>query len=163
MDSRTVSSVEFKSRLGFKNQYPIMTQEQSVLTKIREVFSTEEISFEHFVLGYRIDAYFLKYKLAIEVDERGRNDRDLEREIERQKALEKELDCKLIRINPARENFSIFNEISRIHNYIVETRETFLLRKTSDKLLSLEFKSDHSIKRKCLKYIVKKVFPEFNN
>ena len=58
MDSRTVSSVEFKSRLGFKNQYPIMTQEQSVLTKIREVFSTEEISFEHFVLGYRIDAYF---------------------------------------------------------------------------------------------------------
>ena len=30
---------------------------------------------------------------------------DLEAEIERQKALEKELDCKFIRINPARENF----------------------------------------------------------
>ena len=92
MDSRTVSSVEFKSRLGFKNQDPIMTQEQSVLTKIKEIFSTEEISFQHFALGYRIDAYFLKYKLAIEVDERGHQHKDLESEIEKQKVLEKELD-----------------------------------------------------------------------
>ena len=52
---------------------------------------------------------FLKHKLAIEVDDKGHRDRDLEAEIERQKALEKELDCKFIRINPARENFSIFN------------------------------------------------------
>ena len=58
IDSRTVSSVEFKSKLGFKNQDPIMTQEKSVLTKIGEIFSAEEISFQHFVLGYRIDAYF---------------------------------------------------------------------------------------------------------
>ena len=70
MDSRTVSLVEFKSRLDFKNQDPIMTQEQSVLRKIKETFSTEEISFQHFVLGYRID-------------EGGHNDRDLETEIER--------------------------------------------------------------------------------
>ena len=39
-------------------------QEESVLTKIKETFSTEEISFQHFVLGYTIDACFLKYKLA---------------------------------------------------------------------------------------------------
>ena len=43
MDSRTVSSVKFKSTLGFKNQDPIMTQEQSVFTKIKETFSTEEM------------------------------------------------------------------------------------------------------------------------
>ena len=43
IDSRTVSSVEFKSRLGFNNQDPIMTKEQSVLTKIKETFSTEDI------------------------------------------------------------------------------------------------------------------------
>ena len=66
-----------------------MTQEQSILTKIKEAFSTEEISFQHLVLGYRIDVYFLKHKLAIEVDQRGYNDRDLESERERQKALEK--------------------------------------------------------------------------
>ena len=130
MDCRTIPAVEFKSRLGFKNQDPIMTQEQSVLTKIKEAFSTEEIIFQYSSLGYRIDAYFLKYKLAIAVDGTGHNDRDLESEIERQKALERELDCKFIRINSARENFSIFNEISRIHNYIVKSREKFLLKKS---------------------------------
>ena len=85
MDSRAVSAIKFRQRLSLKSQDPIMTQEQSVLTKIKEIFSTVEISSQHFVLGYKIDAYFLKYKLAIEVDERGHNDRDLESEIERKK------------------------------------------------------------------------------
>ena len=147
MDSRTVLSIDFKSRLGFKSQDPIMKQEQSVFTKIKEIFSTEEITFQHFVLGYRIDAYFLKYNLTVEVDERGHNDRDLEAEIERQKALEKELDYKFVRINPAREKFSIFNEINRIHDYIVQSRKKLLLTKISDILLNPEFKSDHSIKK----------------
>ena len=143
MDSRTVSSVKFK--LGFKNQHPKMTQEQSVLTKIKETFSTEEISFQHFVLGYRKDAYFLKYKLAVEIDERGHNDRALESEIERKKVLAKDLDCKLIRIDPSRENFNIFNEINRIHDYIVKSREKLLLKNVSDRFLNLEFKSNHPI------------------
>ena len=147
MDCKTVSSIDFKSKLGFKNHDPIMMQEQSILTKIRETFSTEEISFQHFFLGYRIDAYFLKYKLDLEVDETGHNDRDLESEKERQKALEKELDCKFIRINPVRENFNIFNEINIICDYIVKSREKLLLKNVSDRLLNLEFKSNHSIKR----------------
>ena len=129
MDSRTVSSVEFKSILGFKNQDPIMTQEQSILTKISKAYSTEEIRFQHFVLGYRIDAYFLKDKFAVEVDERGHSDRDLKCEIERQKALKRELDCKFIRIIPAKDSFSIFNEISRIHDYIVKSNKKSLLKK----------------------------------
>ena len=106
-----------------------MTQEQSILTKIKDSFSTEKIIFQHFVLGYRIDAYFLKHKLAIEVDERGHNDRDFEYEIERQKALEKELDCKFIRVNPARESFNIFNEISRIHHHIIKSEKKNIIRK----------------------------------
>ena len=43
------------------------------------------------VLGYRIDLYFHKQKLANEVDELGHADRNLSIEIERQKALEKNL------------------------------------------------------------------------
>ena len=110
MDTRTIPSIDFKNKLGFNSQDPIMTQEQSILTKIKDSFSAEKIIFQHFVLKYRIDAYFLKHKLAIEEDERGHNDRDndLEYEIERQKVLEKELDCKFIRINLARENFNNF-------------------------------------------------------
>ena len=92
MDTKTISSIDFKNKLG-------------LIVKIQ--FKIQDLIFQNFVLGYRIDVYFLKHKLAIEVDERGHNDRELESEIERQKALEKELDCKFIRINPARENFNI--------------------------------------------------------
>ena len=31
---------------------------------------------QHNVLGYRIDAYFSKHKLAIEIDEQGHKNRD---------------------------------------------------------------------------------------
>ena len=145
-DCRTIPSISFKTRLGFNNQDPIMTQEQSVLTKIKEAFSTEELIFRHCVLGYRIDAYFPKHKPAIEVDEKGHQDRDLECEIERQKALEKELNCKFIRINPARGSFNIFNDVCKIHHYIVKSREKSLLKRISGRLLSLEPKSDNTIK-----------------
>ena len=140
MDTRTISSIDFKNKLGFNSQDPIMTQEQSILTKIKDSFSIEEIIFQHFVLGYRIDAYFLKHKLAVEIDERGHNDRDLESEIESQKALEKELDCKFIRISPAKQNFNIFNEINRIHHHIVKSEERLSLDNISNRLLNLELK-----------------------
>ena len=65
MDTRTISSIDFKNKLGFNSQDPKLTQEQSILIKMKEAFSTEEIIFQHFVLGYKIDACFLGYKSAI--------------------------------------------------------------------------------------------------
>ena len=76
MDCRTTAAVNFKTRLGFSQHDPIMTQEQSVLSKIVTVFAAEEIILQHNILGYRIGAYFPKYKLAMEVDEQGHNYRD---------------------------------------------------------------------------------------
>ena len=58
--------------------------------------------------------FFLKHKLAVEIDEFGCQNRDIEQEIERQKAIKKELGCEFIRINPDKENFDVFVEISRI-------------------------------------------------
>ena len=43
MDCRTTAAVEFRTRLGLGQHDPIMTQEQSVLTKIMTVFAAEEI------------------------------------------------------------------------------------------------------------------------
>ena len=43
--------------------------------------------------------YFSKHRLAIEIDENGYNNRNVDYEITRQKAIEKELDCEFIRIN----------------------------------------------------------------
>ena len=73
---------------------------------------------QYSVLGYRIDPYFHKHKLAIEVDELGNADRNLSNETEREKALEKELDSVFIRISPDEKNFNIFKEINRMHRHI---------------------------------------------
>ena len=60
---------------------------------------------------------FIK-KLAIEVDELRHADGNLRNEIERQKVLEKELDCMFIRINPDEKKSNIFKEINKIHRHI---------------------------------------------
>ena len=60
---------------------------------------------QYTILCYSIDLYFRKYKLAIEVDELGHGDRNFNNKIERQKALEKELNCVFIRINPDKKKF----------------------------------------------------------
>ena len=140
-----------------------MTQEQSMLSKLVKVFSTEEISLQHGVLGCRIDACFPKHKLAIEVDEQGHSGIDISYEIERQKAIEKELGCEFIRINPAKEGFDNLVEIGKIKSYIAMSIKTStkkaLIDKLSEKLLRLKFNSNNSIKTKCLKYAVKKTLP----
>ena len=62
--------------------------------------------------------FFHKHKLAIEVVELGHAHRNLNNEIQRQKSLERELDCVFIRINPAKKDFNIFKDINKIHRHI---------------------------------------------
>ena len=83
MDYRNTPTVNFKSILGFRQHDPIISQEQSVLSNIVTLFATEKIILQNNVLGYRIDAYFPKYKLAIEADEQGDNDRYIDYKIGR--------------------------------------------------------------------------------
>ena len=116
---------------------------------------------QYSVLGYRIDLYIHKYKLAIEVDELGHADRNLSNEIERQKALAEKLDCVFIVINPNEENFNILKEMSKIHRYIKKSTQKSLIDGLSKRLLELEFKSNHSIKSKCLKWIVKRILRDY--
>ena len=87
------------------------------------------------ILGYRIDLNFHKYKLAIEVDELGHADWNLSNEIERQKALEKELNCAFIRINPDEKFFDMNREINKIHRHINKSTKNLLIDDLSTKLL----------------------------
>ena len=82
----------------------------------------------------------MKHKLVVEIDQKGYTDRD-----ERKEKIEKELGCKFIRSNPDKKKklVSMLNLIDKI----------------SKRLLELEFKSNHSIKSKCLKWIVQKILP----
>ena len=115
---------------------------------------------QYSVLGYRIDLYFHKHKLAIEVDELGHADRNRSNKIERQKVLEKELDCMFIRINPNEKKFNIFKEINKIHRHVRKPTKKLLINDLLKRLLELEFKSNNAMKSKCLKWIVKKYYPQ---
>ena len=108
--------MQSQKNIGFKLYDVINTKEQTIINSIKAAFEGENIQTKCSVLGYRIDLYFHKYKLAIEVDELGHADRNINNE--RQKALEKELNCVSIRINSDEKDFSIFKEINKIHRHI---------------------------------------------
>ena len=119
----TAKSIKFRSKLGF-NQYDItLTKEQSVLKSVMDAFEGENLQNQYSALGYRIDLYFHDYKLSIEVDEKGNEDRHTDHEIKRQKALEKEIGCEFIRINPDEKYFNIFKTINEIHRQIKKLTE----------------------------------------
>ena len=82
MDCRTDESCNLKRNLGFRLHDVINTKEKTVLKSLKDAFEGEDMQTQYSVLGYRIDPYFHKHKLAIEVDELGHADRNLNNEIE---------------------------------------------------------------------------------
>ena len=92
--------MQSQKNLGFTLYNVINTKEQAIINSIKDAFEAEDMQTQYTVIGYRIDLYFHKYNLAIEVDELGHNDRNITYKIQRQQALERELNCVFIRINP---------------------------------------------------------------
>ena len=124
---------------GHKISVPI---EHKVKSKIGTIFVNEDILEEYSVRIYEIDLYFsenykkriqidkngkniyfTKYCLAIDIDEKGHNDRDFIFEEKRQKALEKKINCTFIRINTSREKFDVDYEASRIQTFISQFKD----------------------------------------
>ena len=149
----------------------INTKEQTVINSIKDGFEGENMQTQYTVLNYRIDLYFHKYKLAIEVDELGHSDRNIDYETQRQRALEREFDCVFIRISPDAVDFKIFKEINKIHRHINRLTEQQTKQKTKESLidnlskrfLELESKHHDQIKTKCLKWIVKNILPNYKS
>ena len=69
---------------------------------------------------YFIDLYFPEHKLGIEVDENFYSDR-LEIKEQERKEIIKNLGITIIRINPDKEGFYIFDEIGEIQNFTYES------------------------------------------
>ena len=90
----------------------INCKEQTVLESIKDAFEGENMKTQYSVLGYKIDLYFHEYQLATKVYKLDHNDRNTDYEIQRQKAIEKELGCVFIIINLDEENFNIFKAIN---------------------------------------------------
>ena len=83
MDCRTDESYNLKRNLGFRLHNVTNTKEQTVINSIKEAFEGEDMQTQYSVLGYRIDLYFHKHRLSIDVDQLGHADRNLSNEIER--------------------------------------------------------------------------------
>ena len=153
----------FRAILGFKEHDIILTKGKSVLKSVMDAFQGKNMQTQYSVLGYKIDLYFHKYKLSVEFDELDHKDRNIGHEIKRQEAIKEKLGCEFIRINPDEENFNIFKVINEIHRQIKEltkkSTKNSVIDELSNKVLRLEFKKDNSIKTKCLKYVVKHIFP----
>ena len=130
----TPKSIEFRSKLGF-TQYDItLTKEQSVLKSVMDAFEGENMQTQYSVLGYRINLYFQDYKHAIKVDEKGHKDRNIDHEIQRQKALEKKLSCEFIRINSDEKDFNILKAINKIHRHIKKSTKKLTEESTKKNL-----------------------------
>ena len=130
MNCRTDESCNLKSNLEFTLHDVVYTKEQSVIKSIKSVFEEEDMQTQYSVLSYRIDLYFHKYKLAIETDELGHADRNVNDEIERKRALEREPDCVFIRIDPDAPNCSMLREINKIYRHINQVTKQLTEQKT---------------------------------
>ena len=114
-DSKTM---KFRTDLGFNQINLILKKEQSVIESIKDTFKGEDIRIQYTVLGYRIDLYFYEYKLAIEIDELGHNDRNTDYEIKRQREIEKKLNCVFIRTNPDAADCNMNSLKNQIYKHI---------------------------------------------
>ena len=170
MDCRITAAHKFRTRLVHKQLGVILTKEKSELTRMRSSFEGENMQTQYSVLVYRIDLYFHDYTLAIEIDEQeqdenGHSYRNIDYKIKRQKAIEQELGCMLLRVDPDKKDFSIFKAIDGIFRHIKQSSNQLtkksLIDKISMSLLRLEVMSDNTIKLKTMKYIVNKTLPHY--
>ena len=76
----------------------------------------------------------MNISFAIEGDELGHTNRNINYEVERQNALEKELNCVFIRINPDEKVFNIFKEINKTHRHIKKSFKKLLIDKILEKI-----------------------------
>ena len=95
---------------------------------------------------------YTEYLLAMKIDEKGHTGRDLIFEEKRQKAIEKKLGCKFIRINKIKEGYDAEYEASRIQTFICKFKDR-KLKKLNKKIKRIRRqnkktdRSNHSIKQ----------------
>ena len=61
----------------------------------------------------------------------GHTDRNIDSEIQWQKAIDKELSCVFMRVNLDKESFNIFKAVNEIHRRIKKSTEKHLINKIS--------------------------------
>ena len=79
--------LKFKEKLGL-DPYKITCDEQDIISTLQVAFEVEIIHTQYCIYKKRLDIYFPKYKVGIEIDEYEHEYRDLEYEQVRQLMIE---------------------------------------------------------------------------
>ena len=141
--------LEFKKMLGLDPDV-VTCDKQDIISALQVVFEGEIILTQHCIKNERTDAYFSKYRLGVEVDKYNHEARNSEYEQSRQLIIESH-GIAIIRTNPDAADFDMNRLINQIYTNIIKPTKKLLIDDLSKILLQLEFKSNHSIKSKCLK------------
>ena len=134
--------------------------EQHIINALQVAFEEEIILTQHCIINRKIDAYFSKFKLGVEVDKYNHEGRNFEYEQRRQLMVESH-GITIIRINPDAADFDMNRSINQIYTHIIKSTKKSLIDDLSKRLVELQFKSNHSIKSNCSKWIVKNILPNY--
>ena len=151
--------LELKKRLGLEPDV-VTCDEQDIISALQVAFEGETILTQHCIKKKRLDAYFSKYKLGIEVNEYNHGGRNFEYKQSRQFIIQNHGTTN-IRTNLDAADCDMNRLINQIYTHIIKSTKKSLIDDLSKRLLELEFKSNHSIKSKCLKWIVKNILPNY--
>ena len=151
---------DFQNSKKVKIRPSLACNEQDIISALQVAFEGEIILTQYCIKNKRIDAYFSKYKLGIEVDEYNHEGRNFEYEQSRQFMIESH-GITIIRTNLDDADFDMNELINQKYMQIIKSTKKPLIDDLSKRLLELEFMSNHSIKSQCLKQIVKNILPNY--
>ena len=98
------------------------------------MFSNEIMTKQYRVKKYFIDLVFPIHRLGIKIDENNHTDRCKIQGNQIEQAIKKDTGFKIIRINPDKENFDVFDEIGKNQNFIIESTKK-ITKQSTEKLM----------------------------
>jgi len=114
VSSRNIESINLAEKIGidvYRNKF--INIESDTIDCIIKAFSGQYMIKQYYILGYKIDLYFVDFKLAIECDE-NEHKYKIEKDKKREEEIKGKLGCEFIRYYPEDKNFNIFSIINQI-------------------------------------------------
>ena len=118
-------NLEFKQRLGLDTDV-VTCDEQDIINTLQVAFEGEIILTQQCIEKKRLDAYFSKYKLGIEVDEYNHEGRNFEYEQSRQLMIESH-GITIIITNPDATYFDMNRLINQIYTRIIKSTKKSII------------------------------------
>ena len=136
--------MELKKKLGLDSDV-VARDEQDIISALQVAFEGEIILRHHCIKRKRLDVYFPKYEIGIEVDEYNHESRNFEYKQRRQLLME-DYEITFIRTNLDAPDFDMNKPINQIYTQIIKSTKKSLIDDLSERFPELEFKLNHSIK-----------------